>query len=88
MHARISRRLQKKNNKRTPNYQSPSKINFKKARYECLYHSDDSHMGNGIGFEDLPITNLDTCTEQGTLNQQDAPTEKLMYPYMKHLVQQ
>jgi len=37
-------------------------------------------MGNGIGFEDLPSADLDTCTEQGTLNQRDAPTEKIEVP--------
>ena len=34
-------------------------------------------MRDGTGFEDLPIADLETFTKQGTLNQQDAPTEKI-----------
>jgi len=49
--------------------QAPIEINFKKARYGRPDHSDDSNMGDDIGFEDFPITDLQTFTKQGTLNQ-------------------
>ncbi|KAJ8426979.1 hypothetical protein Cgig2_033927 [Carnegiea gigantea] len=60
--------------------QSPIETNFKKACYERPDHSDDSNVGTIIGFEDLPIMNLDTWTKQGTLNRQDAPMEKIKVP--------
>ena len=63
----------KKKNKRTHNDQSPTtansrdqspiEVNFKRARYDRLNQSYDSDMGDGTGFEDLPITDLDTFTE-------------------------
>ena len=81
---------QEKKSKRNPHDQSPTmensrdqspiEIHFKKARYERPDHSDDSDMGDGTGFEDLPITDLDTFTKQKTLNQQDAPKEKIEAP--------
>jgi len=37
-------------------------------------------MRDGTGFEDFPIADLETFTKQGTLNQQDAPTEKVGVP--------
>jgi len=53
--------------------QSPTEVNFKRARYDCPNHSDDSDMEDCTGFEDLPITDLDPITKQGILNQQDVP---------------
>jgi len=40
--------------------QSPIKVNFKRAHYDRPIQSDDSDVGDGIGFEDLPITDLDS----------------------------
>ena len=60
--------------------QSPIEVNFKRARHDCSDHSDDSDMEDGTGYEDFPITNLDTFTKQGTLNQQDVPIEKMEAP--------
>ena len=37
-------------------------------------------MGDGIGFEDLPIVDLNTFTKQVTSNQQDALTKKVGVP--------
>ena len=37
---------------------SPSDINFKRTRYDHPDHSDDSDGGNGTGFKDLPISDL------------------------------
>jgi len=81
---------QEKKSKRNPHDQSPTmensrdqspiEINFNKACYGRPDHSDDSDVGTGIGFEDLLIANLDTCTEQGTLNRQDTPMEKIKVP--------
>jgi len=48
---------------------SPVEVNFKRACYDRLDHSDDSDMGNGAGFEDLSVAYLDAFTEQETLNQ-------------------
>jgi len=57
--------------------QSPIEVNFKRARNDWPTQSDDFDVGDGAGFEDLPIMDLNTFTEQGTLNQQVAPTEKV-----------
>ncbi|KAJ8438651.1 hypothetical protein Cgig2_016397 [Carnegiea gigantea] len=77
-------------NKRTPKDQSPTmenscdqspiEVNFKRARHDRPTQSDDSDMSDDIRFEDLPIADLDTFTEQETLNQQDAPTDKVGVP--------
>jgi len=56
--------------------QSPIKINFKKAHYWRPDDYNDSDMGDGTGFEDFLIADLDTFTEQETLNQQNVPTKK------------
>jgi len=68
-----NKRPQKKKNKRTPNdqlpttsnsrNQSPVEVNFKRAHCDCPNQSDDSDMGDGTGFEDLPIADLDTFTK-------------------------
>ena len=50
------------------------------ARYDCPTQFDNSDVGDGIGFEDLFIMDLDTFIEQGNLNQQHAPIEKVGVP--------
>ena len=60
--------------------QSPIEVNFKRACYDRATTSDDSDRRDGTGFEDLPIADLDTFTEQGTLNQQDALIKKVGVP--------
>ncbi|KAJ8434749.1 hypothetical protein Cgig2_001952 [Carnegiea gigantea] len=87
-----NKRPQKKN-KRTPNDQSsatpnshdqsPIEVNFRRARYDHPNQSDDSDIGNGTGFEDLPIAGLGTFIGQETLDQQDAPTRKIGIPLLK-----
>ena len=57
--------------------QSPIEVNFKRVRNECPTQSDDFDVGDGAGIEDLPIMDLNAFTEQGTLNQQVAPMEKV-----------
>jgi len=88
--SRGNKRPKKKKNKRTPNDQSPTmvnshdqspiEVNFKMARYDCPTQFDNSDVGDGIGFEDLFIMDLDTFIEQGNLNQQHAPIEKVGVP--------
>ena len=56
--------------------QSPIEVNFKRARYVRHNHFDDFDMGDDVGFEDFLIADWDTFIEQGTLDQQDAPTKK------------
>jgi len=63
--------------------QSPIEVKFKRAHYDCPNQYDDFDMGDGTGFEDLPIIDLDTFTEQEALNQQDAPAEKIGVPLYK-----
>jgi len=62
---------------------SPAEVNFKRAHYDRPDHSDDYDMGDGVGFEDLPVADLDAFTEQETLNRQGAPTAKLEEPLHK-----
>ena len=74
-----NKRPQKKKNKRTSNDQSPAmensrvqssiEVSFNRAHYDCPTQFDDSNVGDGTGFEDLPIMDLDTFAGQGTLNQ-------------------
>jgi len=92
-----NRRPQKKNN-RTPNDQlfatanshdqSAIEVNFKRARYDRPNQFDDSDMGDGTRFEDLPLGDLGTFIGQETLDQQDALTRKNGYLYLKHLLLQ
>jgi len=44
--------------KRTFRERSPSDVNFKRARYDHLDHSDDSNEENDTGFKDLPVPGL------------------------------
>jgi len=44
----------------------PIKVRIKRAYYD---HLDDSDIGDVTRFEDVTFVDLDTFTEQGTLNQ-------------------
>ena len=55
-------------------------VNFKRARYDQSDHSDDSDVGGGTCFEDLPILGLNMFVEEGSSNLYSVPIERVKTP--------